>query len=147
MDLQEPHLLDRDPTSQHRRKLHLAGARSPDGVVLSGKAAKVPFGGISDVPGPPITLLGLVPGWPGSSRGPSPHSPPRAGPRCHAPGSSDPGTVIRGYPTRRIWLADAGVKRAAEPREGRRGKPGFEPGGDAIRRTGLPATAKSGLPD
>ena len=38
----------------------LAGARIDDVVVLSGKAAKVPFGGISDVPGP-VTLLGLVP--------------------------------------------------------------------------------------
>jgi hypothetical protein len=84
MDLQEPHLLDRDPTSQHRRKLHLAGARSPDGVVLSGKAANVPFGGISDVPGP-ATLLGLVPGWPGSFRGPSPHSPQRASGRAPVP--------------------------------------------------------------
>jgi hypothetical protein len=39
----------------------LAGARSGDAVVLLGKATKVPFGGISDVPGP-VTLLGLVPG-------------------------------------------------------------------------------------
>jgi hypothetical protein len=39
----------------------LAGARTGDRVVLSGEAIKVPFGGISDVPGP-VTLLGLIPG-------------------------------------------------------------------------------------
>ena len=39
----------------------LAGARAPAGaVVISGRAIKVPFGGISDIPGP-VTLLGLVP--------------------------------------------------------------------------------------
>jgi hypothetical protein len=38
----------------------LAGAPVRQGLVLSGKAAKVPFGGISDIPGP-VTLLGLVP--------------------------------------------------------------------------------------
>ena len=38
----------------------LAGVHSRDGVVISGRAMKVPFGGISDIPGP-VTLLGLVP--------------------------------------------------------------------------------------
>jgi len=38
----------------------LAGARIPNGVVLSGHAVKVPVGGVSDVPGPVISL-GLVP--------------------------------------------------------------------------------------
>jgi hypothetical protein len=38
----------------------LDGARTRNGVVLSGRAVKVPVGGISDIPGP-VTLLGLVP--------------------------------------------------------------------------------------
>ena len=38
----------------------LVGARTRDAVVISGKATKVPFGGVSDIPGP-VTLLGLVP--------------------------------------------------------------------------------------
>jgi hypothetical protein len=38
----------------------LAGARTRIGVVLSGSAIKVPYRGISDIPGP-VTLLGLVP--------------------------------------------------------------------------------------
>jgi hypothetical protein len=39
----------------------LVGARDHDHIILSGWAAKVPFGGISDIPGP-VTLLGLAPG-------------------------------------------------------------------------------------
>jgi hypothetical protein len=38
----------------------LAGARTRDGILISGAAIKVPYGGISDIPGP-VTLLGLVP--------------------------------------------------------------------------------------
>jgi hypothetical protein len=38
----------------------LVGARTRDAVVISGRAAKAPFGGVSDIPGP-VTLLGLVP--------------------------------------------------------------------------------------
>ena len=38
----------------------LAGAQSGDSVILSGRAEKVPFGPVSDIPGP-VTLLGLVP--------------------------------------------------------------------------------------
>jgi hypothetical protein len=38
----------------------LAGARTRDAVVLSGTAMKVPYHGISDIPGP-VTVLGLVP--------------------------------------------------------------------------------------
>jgi hypothetical protein len=38
----------------------LAGARARNAVILAGQAVKVPFGGISDIPGP-VTLLGLVP--------------------------------------------------------------------------------------
>jgi hypothetical protein len=38
----------------------LAGARAGDAVVISGQAVKVPYRGISDIPGP-VTLLGLVP--------------------------------------------------------------------------------------
>jgi hypothetical protein len=38
----------------------LAGARTRNAVVISGQATKVPFGGVSDIPGP-VTLLGLVP--------------------------------------------------------------------------------------
>jgi hypothetical protein len=38
----------------------LVGARTRDAIVISGRAAKVPFGGVSDIPGP-VTLLGLVP--------------------------------------------------------------------------------------
>src|SRR5205814_1226334 len=38
----------------------LVGARTPDGVVLSGKAVKLPLKGVSDIPGP-VRLLGLVP--------------------------------------------------------------------------------------
>jgi hypothetical protein len=38
----------------------LTGARIRDGIVISGQAVKVPFVGISDIPGP-VTLLGLVP--------------------------------------------------------------------------------------
>jgi hypothetical protein len=38
----------------------LAGARTRNGVLISGAAIKVPYGGISDIPGP-VTLLGLVP--------------------------------------------------------------------------------------
>ena len=37
----------------------LAGARNGNGVILGGSAEKVPFGRVSDVPGP-VTLLGLV---------------------------------------------------------------------------------------
>jgi hypothetical protein len=40
--------------------LALAGARTRNGVLISGAAIKVPYGGISDIPGP-VTLLGLVP--------------------------------------------------------------------------------------
>jgi len=45
----------------------LAGARIRDGIVISGQAVKVPFSGISDIPGP-VTLLGLVPTDSGPSR-------------------------------------------------------------------------------
>jgi hypothetical protein len=38
----------------------LAGARNGNGVILGGRAEKVPFGHVSDIPGP-VTLLGLVP--------------------------------------------------------------------------------------
>jgi hypothetical protein len=38
----------------------LVGARTRDAVIISGRAAKVPFGGVSDIPGP-VILLGLVP--------------------------------------------------------------------------------------
>jgi hypothetical protein len=38
----------------------LAGARNHNGVILAGRAEKVPFGAVSDIPGP-VTLLGLVP--------------------------------------------------------------------------------------
>jgi hypothetical protein len=38
----------------------LTGTRTRSGIVLSGRAIKVPFGDISDIPGP-ISLLGLVP--------------------------------------------------------------------------------------
>jgi hypothetical protein len=38
----------------------LAGTRTRSGIVLSGRAIKVPFGDISDIPGP-VSLLGLVP--------------------------------------------------------------------------------------
>jgi len=38
----------------------LAGARTRNAVALSGRAIKVPFAGISDIPGP-VTVLGLVP--------------------------------------------------------------------------------------
>jgi hypothetical protein len=38
----------------------LAGARTRNAVILAGQAIKVPFGGISDIPGP-VTLLGLIP--------------------------------------------------------------------------------------
>ena len=38
----------------------LAGAQNGNGVILSGRAEKVPFGPVSDIPGP-VTLLGLVP--------------------------------------------------------------------------------------
>ena len=38
----------------------LVGAHTRNAVILSGRAAKVPFGGVSDIPGP-VTLLGLVP--------------------------------------------------------------------------------------
>ena len=38
----------------------LVGGRSRDAIVISGRATKVPFGGVSDIPGP-VTLLGLVP--------------------------------------------------------------------------------------
>jgi hypothetical protein len=38
----------------------LAGARTRGLVVISGAATKVPYGGVSDIPGP-VTLLGLVP--------------------------------------------------------------------------------------
>ena len=38
----------------------LVGARTRDAVIISGRATKVPFGGVSDIPGP-VTLLGLVP--------------------------------------------------------------------------------------
>ena len=45
----------------------LAGARTRNGVVLSGRAIKAPVGGISDIPGP-VTLLGLVPSYEGPGR-------------------------------------------------------------------------------
>ena len=45
----------------------LAGARTRNAVILAGQAIKVPFGGISDIPGP-VTLLGLVPTDEGSGR-------------------------------------------------------------------------------
>jgi hypothetical protein len=38
----------------------LAGARTGNAVVISGKAMKVHYRGISDVPGP-VTVRGLVP--------------------------------------------------------------------------------------
>jgi hypothetical protein len=38
----------------------LAGAQNGSGVILSGRAEKVPFGPVSDIPSP-VTLLGLVP--------------------------------------------------------------------------------------
>jgi hypothetical protein len=38
----------------------LVGTPTGSGIVLSGRAMKVPFGGISDIPGP-VSLLGLVP--------------------------------------------------------------------------------------
>jgi len=38
----------------------LVGARTGNAVVLSGRAVKMPFAGISDIPGP-VTLLGLAP--------------------------------------------------------------------------------------
>jgi hypothetical protein len=38
----------------------LAGARNGNAVILAGRAEKVPFGAVSDIPGP-VTLLGLVP--------------------------------------------------------------------------------------
>jgi len=38
----------------------LVGGRVRDAIVISGRATKVPFGGVSDIPGP-VTLLGLVP--------------------------------------------------------------------------------------
>jgi hypothetical protein len=38
----------------------LAGDYTHNGTVISGEAVKVPFAGISDIPGP-VTLLGLVP--------------------------------------------------------------------------------------
>jgi hypothetical protein len=38
----------------------LAGARIGTGIAISGQAIKVPFGGVSDIPGP-VTLLGLAP--------------------------------------------------------------------------------------
>jgi hypothetical protein len=38
----------------------LAGARTGNAVVISGKAIKVPYRSISDIPGP-VTVLGLVP--------------------------------------------------------------------------------------
>jgi hypothetical protein len=37
-----------------------AGAHTRNGIVISGQAVKVPFRGISDIPGP-VTLLGLAP--------------------------------------------------------------------------------------
>jgi hypothetical protein len=48
-------------------KFTLAGARTRNGVVLSGHAVKAPFRGISDIPGP-VTLLGLVPSEEGRER-------------------------------------------------------------------------------
>jgi len=45
----------------------LAGARTRNAVVISGAATKVPYGGISDIPGP-VTLLGLVPTDEGNRR-------------------------------------------------------------------------------
>jgi hypothetical protein len=45
----------------------LVGALTHDGVIISGRAIKVPFGGISDVPGP-VTLLGLAPSDEGRKR-------------------------------------------------------------------------------
>jgi hypothetical protein len=38
----------------------LAGARTRNGVIISGQAIKEPVAGVSDIPGP-VTLLGLVP--------------------------------------------------------------------------------------
>jgi hypothetical protein len=46
----------------------LSGARTRNAVVISGQATKVPFGGVSDIPGP-VTLLGLVPTDEGSGGG------------------------------------------------------------------------------
>jgi len=45
----------------------LAGARNHNGVILAGRAEKVPFGPVSDIPGP-VTLLGLVPADDGHGR-------------------------------------------------------------------------------
>jgi hypothetical protein len=45
----------------------LAGAQNRNGVVLAGRAEKVPFGPVSDIPGP-VTLLGLVPADKGRGR-------------------------------------------------------------------------------
>jgi hypothetical protein len=45
----------------------LAGAQNRNGVVLAGRAMKVPYAGISDIPGP-VTLLGLVPTAEGRGR-------------------------------------------------------------------------------
>jgi hypothetical protein len=45
----------------------LAGARNGNGVILDGHAEKVPFGAVSDVPGP-VTLLALVPADEGRGR-------------------------------------------------------------------------------
>jgi len=45
----------------------LAGAQNRNGVILAGRAEKVPFGAVSDIPGP-STLLGLVPADEGRGR-------------------------------------------------------------------------------
>ena len=45
----------------------LAGAQNGNAVILGGRAEKVPFGGVSDIPGP-VTLLGLVPADDGRGR-------------------------------------------------------------------------------
>jgi hypothetical protein len=45
----------------------LAGARNGNAVILAGRAEKVPFSAVSDIPGP-VTLLGLVPADEGRGR-------------------------------------------------------------------------------
>jgi len=45
----------------------LAGAQNGNAVILGGSAEKVPFGRVSDIPGP-VTLLGLIPADEGRGR-------------------------------------------------------------------------------
>lgn len=54
-----------DPNSD--ANFTLAGARTRNAVVIAGRAVKVPFRGISDIPGP-VMLLGLVPNDEGPGR-------------------------------------------------------------------------------